>query len=98
LRKGVRRIVAPIYDQQNHLIGCVGVAATIFSFEMDDRESLGRKAVETANQISYDMGKADLPQGVQYVDPKYQGQGIGKTPIAKAIDFSKETGYKRTCL
>ncbi len=58
LRKGVRRIVAPIYDHRNHLIGCVGVAATIFSFEMDDRESLGRQVVETANQISYDMGKA----------------------------------------
>ena len=58
LRKGVRRIVGPIYDHRNHLIGCVGVAATIFSFEMDDRESLGRQVVETANQISYDMGKA----------------------------------------
>jgi len=58
LRKGVRRIVAPIYDHRNHLVGCVGVAATIFSLEMDDRESLGRQVVETANQISYDMGKA----------------------------------------
>jgi hypothetical protein len=25
---------------------------------MDDRESLGRQVVETANQISYGMGKA----------------------------------------
>ena len=58
LRKGVRRIVGPIYDHRNHLIGCVGVAATIFSFKMDDRESLGRQVVETANQISYGMGKA----------------------------------------
>lgn len=57
LRKGVRRIVAPIYDHRNHLVGCVGVAATIFSFEMDDRDSLGRQVVETANQISYGMGK-----------------------------------------
>jgi len=57
LRNGVRRIVAPIYDHRNHLIGCVGVAATIFSFKMDDRENLGRQVVETANQISYGMGK-----------------------------------------
>jgi len=56
LRKGVRRIVGPIYDHRNHLIGCVGVAATIFSFEMDDRESLGRQVVETAKQISHRMG------------------------------------------
>ena len=58
LRKGVRRIVAPIYDHRDHLAGCVGVAATIFSFEMDDRESLSRQVVETANQISYGMGNA----------------------------------------
>ncbi len=58
LRNGVRRVVAPIYDHRNHLVGCVGVAATIFSFEMDDRESLGRQVVETANQISYGMGNA----------------------------------------
>ena len=58
LRKGVRRIVAPIYDHRSHLVGCVGVAAIIFSFEMDDRERLGRQVMETANQISYGMGKA----------------------------------------
>ena len=57
LRKGVRRIVAPIYDHSNHLVGCVGIVATIFSFEMDDRENLGRQVIETANQISYGMGK-----------------------------------------
>jgi len=57
LRKGVRKIVEPIYKHRNYLIGCVGVAATIFSFEMDDREILGRQVVETANQISYGMGK-----------------------------------------
>jgi len=56
LRRGVRRIVAPIYDHQNNLVGCIGVAATIFSFETDDRESLGRQVVETANQISHRMG------------------------------------------
>jgi len=57
LRKGVRRIVAPIYNHGNHLAGCVGVAATIFSFEIDDKENLGRHVIETADQISYGMGK-----------------------------------------
>ncbi|MBW1783982.1 MAG: IclR family transcriptional regulator [Deltaproteobacteria bacterium] len=56
LRKGVRRIVAPIHDHQGHLAGGVGVAATIFSFEMEDKERLGQEVVETAHQISYRMG------------------------------------------
>jgi len=29
---------------------------------MDDRENLGRQVVETANQISYGMGKAKMRQ------------------------------------
>lgn len=58
LRKGVRRIVAPIYDHRNRLAGCVGVAATIFSFEVTDTEDLAREVVETAGQISKRMGNA----------------------------------------
>ena len=57
LRKGVRRVGAPIYDYQNNLAGCIGIAATVFSFELEDREYLGRMAVQTANKISYRMGK-----------------------------------------
>ena len=56
LRKGVRRIVAPIYDHRNHLAGCIGVAATIFSLEIDNRKDLGRQVVETADRISNSMG------------------------------------------
>jgi len=56
LRKGVRRIVAPIYDHRNRLSGCIGVAATIFSLEMGDRKDLGRQVVETAGRISNRMG------------------------------------------
>jgi hypothetical protein len=40
------------------LAGCVGVAATIFSFEIDDKENLGRQVIETADRISDGMGKA----------------------------------------
>jgi len=32
------------------------------------------------------------------VDPHYQGRGIGRILIAKAIDFGRETGYKRLYL
>jgi len=56
LRKGVRRIVAPIHDYRDRLIGGVGVAATIFSLEMNDIADLGRQVVETAKQISNRMG------------------------------------------
>lgn len=57
LRNGVRRVAAPIYDFRNELAGCIGIAATLFSFELEDRESLGRMAVETAGRISERMGK-----------------------------------------
>ena len=60
--------MAPIYDRGNRssrrshfggvgLAGCVGVAATIFSLEIDDKENLGRLVIETADRISYGMGK-----------------------------------------
>ena len=49
--------MAPIYNHRNHLAGCVGVAATIFSLEIDDKENLGRQVIEAAGRISYGMGK-----------------------------------------
>ncbi|MCD6306096.1 MAG: IclR family transcriptional regulator [Deltaproteobacteria bacterium] len=58
LRKGVRRIAAPIYDCRNQLTGCVGVAATIFSLELDEREGVIRQVVQTAEQISNLMGNS----------------------------------------
>jgi len=57
LRKGVRRVTAPIYGFRNDLAGCIGIAATIFSFESEHREDLGRMALQTAKKISYRMGK-----------------------------------------
>jgi len=59
LRKGVRRIAAPVYDHRNALTGCVGVAATIFSLELSDIGDLGRQVKETARQISSHMGKPE---------------------------------------
>ena len=57
LRKGVRRVVAPIYDFRNDLAGCIGIAATLFSLELEDREYLGSIVKEAANKISNRMGK-----------------------------------------
>jgi len=57
LRKGVRRVVAPIYDFRNDLAGGIGIAATLFSFELEDREHLGSMVVKTADKISHRMGK-----------------------------------------
>jgi DNA-binding IclR family transcriptional regulator len=57
LRTGVRRVAAPIYGFHNHLAGCIGIAATILSFDLDHRDDLGRMVKETANRISYGMGK-----------------------------------------
>lgn len=57
LRKGVRRVVAPIYDYRNDLAGCIGIAATVFSFELKDRERFGQMVKETAARISSGMGK-----------------------------------------
>ena len=59
LRKGVRRVVAPIYDFRDNLAGCIGVAATLFSLELEDREYLGRMVKKMANRISYGMGKRE---------------------------------------
>jgi len=58
LRDGVRRLVAPIYDHANRLAGCVGVAATIFSLEMDQKEDLAAQVIETAQRISHGMGRS----------------------------------------
>lgn len=59
LRKGVRRVAAPIYDHRHRLAGCIGVAATIFSMEMSDIPDLGHQVRETARQISNTMGNRE---------------------------------------
>lgn len=56
LRKGVRRVAAPIYDYYNNLAGCIGISASIFSFEWEDKEELGKRVIDSANKISYKIG------------------------------------------
>ena len=55
LRKGVRRVAAPVYDQTKRILGCISVAAPIFSFELDDTNSLGMLTKKTAEKISEKM-------------------------------------------
>jgi len=57
LRKGIRRVAAPIYDFKDDVAGGLSVAATILSFELKDVDALGRLAAETASQISRNMGR-----------------------------------------
>ncbi len=48
------------------------------------------------------IGDRDHPDDARLrwyiVDPECQGRGIGRILIAKAIDFSRKTGYKRIYL
>ena len=57
LRKGIRRVAAPVYDHRDELAGCVSVAATVFSFDLEDLARLGDMVRETAERISENMGK-----------------------------------------
>ena len=57
LRKGIRRVAAPIYEHRDDLAGCICIAAPVFSFEMKNRKELGRLIVQTATRISQAMGR-----------------------------------------
>ena len=57
LRKGVRRVAAPIYDYMDELAGCISIAAPIFSFKVKAKQRLGKMAVEAARKISNGMGQ-----------------------------------------
>ncbi len=52
MRDGVRRVVAPICDKSDELVGCIGIAAPIFSFSSHDQEDLGRIIVDAAGKIT----------------------------------------------
>ncbi len=56
LMKGVRRVAAPIFDFRDELAGCITIAATIFSFETEEKDHFGQLAVDTAKKISLEMG------------------------------------------
>ena len=57
LRRGVRRVAAPIYDFKDEVAGGLSIGASILSFELKDVDRLGRLTSKTASQISRKMGK-----------------------------------------
>lgn len=52
LHKGIRRIVAPIYNHLDELAGCISISATVLNLKTEDVDSFGYIAVETAQKIS----------------------------------------------
>lgn len=57
LRDGVRRVAAPIFNGDGNHVGCIGIAATIFSFDMEDMDRYGQMVLDTAKKISEKMSR-----------------------------------------
>jgi DNA-binding IclR family transcriptional regulator len=55
LREGVRRVAAPIFGTEGNHIGCIGLSATIFSFDLEDTHKYGTSVLDCARRISDDM-------------------------------------------
>ena len=49
-------MVAAVYDYHDNMVGCIGIAATVFSFELEDVDHLAGMVKETAKKISNGMG------------------------------------------
>ena len=56
LRKGVRRVAAPIYDHNGRVAGCLSVAAPIFRMDVEDLPKIGEKVKKVADEISLILG------------------------------------------
>lgn len=56
LRKGVRRVAAPIYERNGRVAGCLSVAAPIFRMDVVDLPKTGKIVKEVAYQISLLLG------------------------------------------
>lgn len=60
LREGVRRVAAPVFGSNGKLVGCIGLSATIFSFERKDADKYGQMVREAGEKISADLGHNPL--------------------------------------
>jgi DNA-binding IclR family transcriptional regulator len=58
LRAGVRRVAAPIFNFAGEHVGCIGLSATIFSFELEDVDKFGQMVLDAARKTSAEMGYA----------------------------------------
>jgi IclR family KDG regulon transcriptional repressor len=56
LREGVRRVAAPIFNFNAEPVGCIGLSASIFSFDLSDIDKYGHLVMTAAEKISVKMG------------------------------------------
>jgi len=56
LRKGVCRVVAPIFDHTSKLAGGIGVAAPVFRMDSEDFPKVGGTVKNIAHEISLSLG------------------------------------------
>jgi len=56
LRKGVCRVVAPIFDHTGKLAGGIGVAAPVFRINSEDFPKVGESVKNIAHEISLSLG------------------------------------------
>jgi DNA-binding IclR family transcriptional regulator len=56
LRKGVCRVVAPIFDHNGKLAGGLGVAAPVFRMDSEDFAKVGEIVKDIAHQVSWSLG------------------------------------------
>lgn len=60
LRIGVRRFAAPIFNHENRLVACLGLAGPFFRIGLRDKARLGRLVKNTADEISRKLGAAKI--------------------------------------
>jgi DNA-binding IclR family transcriptional regulator len=56
LRRGVRRVAAPIYDHDRRVAGCLSIAAPVFRLGPDDWSRLGLRLAAVTAEISESFG------------------------------------------
>lgn len=56
LREGVRRVAAPIFNFDGEHVGCIGLSATIFSFDLKDVDKYGQMVLDAAKKTSAEIG------------------------------------------
>jgi DNA-binding IclR family transcriptional regulator len=49
-------VAAPIYNDQERLVGCIGLSAPIFSFDLNDVDTYGQMIREAGEKSSVDLG------------------------------------------
>ncbi len=56
LREGVRRVAAPVFNAEGVHVGCIGLSASIFSFDLNDLDKYGRMVCDAAERVSAALG------------------------------------------